>query len=281
MARFKLVAVDLDGTLLTPNSKITDRTRQVMARAEREHGVKIVIATGRRFHSARPVARDAGVGTPLITHNGALIKDIETAEVHSYTPIDFDTARELIAFGKSFGADTIALDDPLGDGRILTDGVSEKNVSLRRYLEINRKYVMEVEDLSHAVAAPLTQVMFCGGCDLMQRLADALEPMLPDRARLLKTSYPKNDMTILDLMHPECSKGTGVAFVAARFGIAREEVLAIGDNHNDLDMLHWAGKGIVMGNSEGEMLTHGFEVTAPNTEDGVALAIERYILNER
>ncbi|OYT73878.1 MAG: hypothetical protein CFK52_00550 [Chloracidobacterium sp. CP2_5A] len=277
MTRYRMLAVDLDGTLLGPDSQLTPRTRAAIERAIRAYDVAVVIATGRRFHSARPIARDAGLATPLVTHNGALVKDIETAAVHHYQPLDLDVARELLELGKAFGADTIALDDPEGDGRILTDGVSERNASLRYYLEINRQYVHEVDDLRRSVAAPVTQVMFCGSCAPMQELAQALERDMAAAARLLITTYPRNDMTILDLMHPECSKATGIAHVAAQLGIEPEAILAVGDNYNDLDMLRYAGRGILMGNAAPELQAMGFELTAPNTEDGVAQVIETYI----
>ncbi len=280
MTRYRLLAVDLDGTLLGPDSKLTPRTRWAMERAIQEYAVAVVIATGRRFHSARPIARDAGLTTPLVTHNGALVKDIETAAVHHYQPLDVTVARELLAVGKAFGADTIALDDPEGDGRILTDGVSERNAALRYYLEINRQYVHQVDDLRVFVQEPVTQVMFCGPCAAMHSLAQVLERDLATEARLLVTTYPHNDMTILDLMHPACSKATGIAYVASQLGIAREEILAVGDNYNDLDMLHYAGRGILMGNAEPELKAMGFELTAPNTEDGVAQVIETYIFGQ-
>jgi Cof subfamily protein (haloacid dehalogenase superfamily) len=280
MTRYRLLAVDLDGTLLGPDSKLTLRTRRAMERAIQEYAVDVVIATGRRFHSARPIARDAGLTTPLVTHNGALVKDIETAAVHHYQPLDVTVARELLAIGKAFGADTIALDDPEGDGRILTDGVSERNAALRHYLEINRQYVHQVDDLQVFVKEPVTQVMFCGPCAAMQSLAQVLERDMATEARLLVTTYPHNDMTILDLMHPSCSKATGIAYVASQLGVAREEILAVGDNYNDLDMLHYAGRGILMGNAEPELKAMGFELTAPNTEDGVAQVIETYIFGQ-
>ncbi len=280
MTRYRLLAVDLDGTLLGPDSKLTPRTRRAMERAIQEYAVAVVIATGRRFHSARPIARDAGLTTPLVTHNGALVKDIETAAVHHYQPLDVTVARELLAIGKAFGADTIALDDPEGDGRILTDGVSERNTALRYYLEINRQYVHQVDDLRVFVREPVTQVMFCGPCAAMQSLAQVLERDMATEARLLVTTYPHNDMTILDLMHPACSKATGIAYVASQLGIVREEILAVGDNYNDLDMLRYAGRGILMGNAEPELKAMGFELTAPNTEDGVAQVIETYIFGQ-
>ncbi|MCS7079631.1 MAG: Cof-type HAD-IIB family hydrolase [Chloracidobacterium sp.] len=280
MTRYRMLAVDLDGTLLGPDSQITPRTRAAMERAIREYDVAVVVATGRRFHSARPIAQAAGLTTPLVTHNGALVKDIATAAVHYYQPLDLSVARELLAIGKAYGADTIALDDPEGDGRILTDGVSERNTALRYYLELNRRYVHQVDDLRTSVTAPVTQVMFCGPCAPMQALAQILEREMAAEARLLVTTYPHNDMTILDLMHPECSKAAGIAHVATQLGIAPEEILAVGDNYNDLDMLRYAGRGILMGNAEPELKALGFELTASNAEDGVAQVIETYIFGQ-
>ncbi|MGQ9897258.1 MAG: Cof-type HAD-IIB family hydrolase [Acidobacteriota bacterium] len=280
MTCYRMLAVDLDGTLLDPDSKLTLRTRLAIERAIQEYAVSVVIATGRRFHSARPIARDAGLTTPLVTHNGALVKDIATSAVHYYQPLDISVAQELLAIGKAFGADTIALDDPEGDGRILTDGVSEQNAALRYYLEINRKYVHLVDDLRRFVKEPVTQVMFCGPCAPMQAMAQVLERDMATKARLLMTTYPHNDMTILDLMHPSCSKAAGIAYVASQFGIAPDEILAVGDNYNDLDMLRYAGRGILMGNAEPELKALEFELTAPNTEDGVAQVIETYIFGQ-
>ncbi len=276
MTNYRLLAVDLDGTLLGPDSQITPRTRAALECAIREYDVAVVVATGRRFHSARPIAQNVGLTTPLVTHNGALVKDIATSAVHYYQPLELHVARELLALGKAYGADTIVLDDPEGDGRIVTDGVSERNAALRYYLELNRRYVHEVDDLRTSVTAPVTQVMFCGPCVPMQELAQILERDVTG-ARLLMTTYPHNDMTILDLMHPACSKAAGIAYVAAQLGVEPEAILAVGDNYNDLDMLRYAGRGILMGNAEPELKALGFELTAPNTEDGVAQVIETYI----
>ncbi|HMV99980.1 MAG TPA: Cof-type HAD-IIB family hydrolase [Acidobacteriota bacterium] len=278
MGKIGLLAMDVDGTLLTPDGKVTDRTRQALEQAERGHHVHLVLATGRRFHAVRPVAQNLGIRTPLITHNGALIKNLETRSIYRYHWLENDIARRLIELGKQCGADTLALEDPDGDGRILTDSVSENNAPLKRYLEMNRAYVRPVPNLLHEVTGPVIQVMFCGPCRPMAELAEILLAEMSEVTRLLMTAYPRNDMTILDLLNPAASKGTALEFVAEFFEIDQSDVMAVGDNHNDIDMLQYAGIGVVMGNAEPELLEMGFHRTASNTEDGLAKAVERFIL---
>ena len=98
------------------------------------------------------------------------------------------------------------------------------------------------------------------------------------RVQLFKTRYRAYDLTILDVLSATASKGESVARLAGLHNIAQTETMAIGDNHNDLTMLRYAGKGLVMGNAEAELKQMGFELTASNEEDGVALAIEKYVL---
>ncbi|MBI4748830.1 MAG: HAD family phosphatase [Acidobacteria bacterium] len=278
MGKIGLLAMDVDGTLLTPDGKVTERTRQALEQAERAYQVHLVLATGRRFHAVRPVAQNLGIRTPIITHNGALIKNLETRSIYRYHWLENEIARRLIELGKQFGADTLALEDPEGDGRILTDSVSENNVPLKRYLEMNRAYVRPVPSLLQEVRGPVIQVMFCGPCQPMAELAELLMAEMSEVTRLLMTSYPRNDMTILDLLNPAASKGTALEFVAEFFEIDQSEVMAVGDNHNDIDMLQYAGVGVVMGNAEPELLEMGFHRTSSNTEDGLAKAVERFIL---
>jgi hydroxymethylpyrimidine pyrophosphatase-like HAD family hydrolase len=104
---------------------------------------------------------------------------------------------------------------------------------------------------------------------------------LAGSVRLLLTLYPRTDFALLDVLHPDASKGAGLAAVAAEQGLGREEVMAVGDNFNDLEMLEWAGTGVLMGNADPALAGRGrFHATATNDEDGVAAAIERFVLEE-
>ena len=273
----KLLALDIDGTLLTPLGELTPRTSSAINRA-RQSGVQILLVTGRRFNSAREVIQRLELDVPLVSHNGALTKNIETLETIDYHPLGTEIARAIIGVGREYGADMICCDDPDGLGRMVIEGVSEGNKSLNRYLDKYRDSVVVVSDLLEYVDHPPIQMMFSGRCDPMEDLAEILKTAMGERIQLFKTRYRSADLTILDALSVTASKGASVALIARKHGVAREEIMAIGDNHNDLTMLLYAGLGVVMANAEDELKRMGFELTSSNEEDGVAAAIERHIL---
>jgi Cof subfamily protein (haloacid dehalogenase superfamily) len=273
----KLLALDIDGTLLTPHGEITPRNSGALDRA-RQSGVQIVLVTGRRFNSARELAQRLNMCAPLVSHNGALTKNVDTLETLDYHPLDVGIARAIISFGRECGADMICCDDPDGLGKMVIEGISEENKSLHRYLDKYRDSVSVVSDLLEYVDHPPIQIMFSGRCDPMDDYAARLNATLDGRIQLFKTRYRSADLTILDALSVTASKGASLATIAKKHGVAREEIMAVGDNHNDLTMLRYAGLGVVMANAEDELKQMGFEQTSSNEEDGVAEAIEKHIL---
>lgn len=274
----KLLALDIDGTLLTPRGAVTPRTRSALNHA-RQQDVLVVLLTGRRFNSARLLVRELELNVPLVSHNGALTKNIETLETIDFHPLDAPVACEIIRKGREFGADMICCDDPHGLGTMVIEGVTPTNKALNRYLEKYRDSVVEVPDLLDYVDHSPIQMMFSGACEPMDEFAAQLESMMDGRIQLFKTRYRSADLTILDALTMTASKGSSLAAIAEANGVARDEVMAIGDNHNDLTMLRYAGLGVVMGNAEAELKEMGFAETSSNEEDGVAEAIEKYIIN--
>jgi hypothetical protein len=125
-------------------------------------------------------------------------------------------------------------------------------------------------------------VSFSGTCEGMRALSDVLQRELGDAIRPLLTLYPKLDFGLLDVLHPLASKGAGVAAVAAEHGLSPDEVMAVGDNLNDLEMLEYAGTAVCMGNAEESLLAREhFLRTSANDADGAAEAIERFVLNDK
>jgi 5-amino-6-(5-phospho-D-ribitylamino)uracil phosphatase len=274
----KLLALDIDGTLLTTSGELTARNQAAIEEA-RSRGVHIVLLTGRRFGSAYLLMQELKLETPLISHNGALTKDLKTLETHHLYPLTIETASELIEIARDSGVDLVcSFDEPRGLGKMIIEGISENNKSLQRYIEKYRDSVIEVADLITYLQHPPIQIMFSGRCHLMDEFAVTLEEAMGDRVRVFKTRYPAYDVTILDAVNEQASKGESLARIANEQGIAREQVMAIGDNHNDLTMLRFAGLGIVMANAEDVLKEMGFLSTSSNEDDGVAEAIERYIL---
>ncbi len=273
----KLLGLDIDGTLLNSQHKLQPRTRDAVRRAA-EQGVAVVLVTGRRFHAARPVALELDLQLPLVTHNGALTKNAQTLEILDYHPLDPGLARELVEIGRAHKADTLCCDLPESEVRLVYERISDDNLRLKHYVELFLPHSLKVSDLRlHIEAAPI-QIFYVGRCEQMELLAERLSKEYGKQLKLMPTSYPKQDMTILDVIHPACSKAVGLAYVARHLGLERDEVMAIGDNLNDLEMLQYAGLGIIMANSEPRLHQYGFSKTGSNDEDGVADAIERYIL---
>lgn len=282
----RLLALDLDGTLLNSHGELTERNRRAIAEA-RAAGVRIALVTGRRFRDVRPLALELGLDVPVIAHNGALTKHARTLETVAGVLLPLDAAHEVLRIGHAAGADAMVSDDHTGMGLLVYDRISDGNRQLANYIAWSRRIVGEraEESVRHVPSlaeyldhAPI-HVAFSGTCAAMQSLSEELERELRGRVRALRTMYPRKDFALLDVLHPEASKGAGLAAVAAEYDLVRDEVMAVGDNFNDVEMLKYAGTGVVMLNADAALREREeFHVTATNDEDGVAIAIERFIL---
>ena len=285
----KLLALDLDGTTLDSHGEIAGSTRAAIASAENA-GVLVTIATGRRFRDARPLGLELGLNAPLITHNGALLKFADSGETAAYSLLSAETTRELIEIGRSLDAHPMVSTDPKGSGLLLFDRTSLETPALESHIQwsdrlhgdAGRSGLKMVDDISKAAqAAEVVHISFSGHCLAMERMADHLQNALPGRVKVLKTVYPVRDFTLLDILPPDASKGHGVAKLASLKSINADEVMAIGDNFNDLDMLEYAGTPVLMGNADHNLLERReFYTTLSNDQGGVAAAIERFILNK-
>jgi hydroxymethylpyrimidine pyrophosphatase-like HAD family hydrolase len=282
----RLIALDLDGTLLDSRGRVSGRNRAVIDEA-RAQGVRLALVTGRRFRDARPLALELGLDVPVIAHNGALTKHAHSLETVAAVLMPVEAARAVVRVGREHGADALVSDDHVGAGLLVYDNISPGNTALAKYIEWSRRVVGEeaaaavrrVESLDAYLDHEPLHVAFSGGCAAVERLSEVLKEELGGSVRLLLTLYPKMDFALLDVLHPEASKGAGLSAVAAEQGLTREEVLAVGDNYNDLEMLEWAGTGVLMGNADPSLHAAGrFHSTAANDDDGVAEAIERFVL---
>jgi len=285
----KLLALDLDGTVLDSRGQIPDINRTAIHAAENA-GVRVTIATGRRYRDARPVGLDLGLNAPLITHNGALLKYAGSLQTVHADLIPTKTCIEIIRAGKEYGGDAFISVDPIGPGTLIYDRVSDENEPLKRYLAWAQTLhgdeafaaVMHVERLENEV--PLRDVIhvsFSGTCDRMEHMQHYLRDELGESVTVLATVYPRRNFTLLDILPPDSSKGSGLKKLAAIDRITPEEMMVIGDNFNDIEMLEFAGTAVVMGNADPSLLEREeFYTTVSNDEGGVAAAIQRFILNE-
>jgi Cof subfamily protein (haloacid dehalogenase superfamily) len=284
----KLLTLDLDGTLLDSRGKVPEANRAAIRAAEAK-GVLVTIATGRRFWDARPVGLELELNAPLITHNGALLKYADTLENVAFSVLNESVAAEILRAGKAAGGNALVSADPHGKGTLFYDRVSADNVPLQRYIEwANRLHgedagaVRRVEDLAEIVGNhEIIHISFSGTCAAMAEMEIFLSGELGDTVTILSTIYPRLDFTLIDILPADASKGRGTEKLARLEGIMPDEVMSIGDNFNDLEMLEFAGTAVVMGNADPGLLEREeFYTTVSNDECGVAAAIERFILNE-
>ena len=283
-----LLALDLDGTLLNDRGQISDHNRTAIDNA-RANGVHVALVTGRRFRDSRPIALELGLDVPVISHNGALTKHAETLETVSVLPLPLAAARQALHVGRAAGADPMLSDDHDGLGVLIYDRLCGESAAVHRYVtwvirmhgeEEGRRAVQQVETLEEYLDHDPIHLSFSGTCSNMDALAEVLQAELGAGVKVLSTKYPEQDFTLVDVVNPAASKGAGVAATAAELGVSPEEIMAIGDNYNDLEMLLFAGTGVVMANAPLSLREiAGLHPTAANTEDGVALAIEQFIIS--
>ena len=284
----KLLALDLDGTTLNSRGEVPKENRDAIRAAE-ERGVLVTIATGRRFRDARPVGLELELNAPLITHNGGLLKYAENEKTVACSLLESTTSREVVRLGRDYGGDALVSTDPNGHGALLYDRISENNIPLKKYLrwaenlhggEAGREGVERVESLDDEIDRhEVVHISFSGTCDAMAAMVDDLTRDLSDKVTILSTVYPALDFTLIDILPPATSKGHGLAKLAAIHGITPDQIMAMGDNFNDLEMLEYAGTPVVMRNADDKLLARAeFYTTLTNDESGVAAAIERFIL---
>ena len=126
------------------------------------------------------------------------------------------------------------------------------------------------------------QAMFCGPIARMRKALAALESSeIRERFTILRTEYPERDLSIVDVLNRDCSKGHALERWANHRGIAREQVMAVGDNYNDIEMLAFAGRPFIMGNASDELKSRGWPITLANDQNGVAAAVEQVLGKER
>ncbi len=285
----KLLALDLDGTLLNSRGQVSEENRKAIRAAE-ERGVLVTIATGRRFRDGRPLGIELELNAPLITHNGALLKYADSLETIASSLLSTETAREAVRVGKEFGGDALVSVDPHGKGTLLYDRVSDDNIPLQRYIAWGKRLhgheaeesVIHVDHLNAVLDQhEIIHISFSGTCLRMEGMISVLRDELGGTVTVLPTIYPRRDFTLIDILPPDASKGKGVEKLALLNDLKPENVMTVGDNFNDVEMLEFAGTPVVMGNADARLLERGeFYTTVTNDESGVAAAIERFILCE-
>jgi hypothetical protein len=163
-------------------------------------------------------------------------------------------------------------------GALVLEHMAELTESIQRWLEKNMQFIDFVIPIENCLTRDPVQTMFCGRIERMRlALAELAASGLEGEITVLRTEYPHRDLLMVDVLNQGCSKGHALERWANHRGIPLEQVMAIGDNYNDIEMLAFAGLPFIMGNASEEMRRHGWPVTLPNDQCGVAAAIEQIL----
>jgi Cof subfamily protein (haloacid dehalogenase superfamily) len=276
----RLLAVDIDGTLLNPQFQISDADLAALRRAH-ESGIEVVLVTGRRHTFALPIALLLGFDLWLISSNGAVTRSLKGETFHrDLLPVE--TCRKLCGTMKEFRGNTVLTFDTESKGAIVLEGMDELTSSIQRWLEKNMDFIEFVVPLEKSLITDPVQAMFCGPIPRMhEALAKLANCGLQEEITVLRTEYPVRDLSIIDVLNRGCSKGHALERWATFRRIPREEVMAIGDNYNDIEMLAFAGHPFIMGNASEELRGRGWAVTLPNDQSGISAALRQVLSGTR
>lgn len=268
----RLLALDIDGTLLDAQFQISAANLAALNRA-RDAGIEIVLGTGRRHAFAMPIAEALGFDVWLISSNGAVTKS-SRGELFHRDLLPASVARKLILHMTEFRAHAVLTFDVEGHGALAVESCDTLNASIRRWMEKNAQYLQAVVPLEDALTTDPIQTMFCGPIARMREAEDHLATAdFVSEITVLKTQYEARNLCIVDVLNKQCSKGHALKRWAEHLGFSREQVMAIGDNYNDVEMLEFAGIPYIMGNASEDLKSNGFRVTLPNDQSGVAAAM--------
>ena len=275
----RLLAIDIDGTLLDSRGRIPDAHRQALGDAA-ARGVALALVTGRSFHFTRPIADLLQMPVTMIVNNGAMVKSGEgTTLLRRLLPRD--AALAVLAGTRAFEDSVAIVFDRHDERQIVFERMDWTHPHRHGYYEKNKAFIAAASPLVAALTEDPVQVMFTGGVARMRAVAAELRALpMAHRFAVALTEYEVRDFSLVDVNDAGCSKGSTLAQWAAAGGFAPAEVMAVGDNLNDVEMLEFAGTAVVMGNASAAMQARGFHLTASNDEDGLADAVRQFILDQ-
>jgi Cof subfamily protein (haloacid dehalogenase superfamily) len=270
---FRLVAVDLDGTLLSSNRTIAEADKRALA-ACADAGVAVAVVTGRRLPSARVYVDTLPIEPFVVANSGAIIHD--RGRIVRRSLLSVELALEVLDIAAGVAIEPVVHDGPDGEGHLILREVAKELPHVGRYL--NQTIPPPIWVSSIALERDPVQIGFASGLAEIRELAALLSKALSE-VSVIKTEYPSEDLALLDVLSADANKSMGLKFLSRHTSVPMSKTLAIGDNWNDVDMLEAAGLGVVMANAVDELKALGFTLTASNDDNGVAKAIHRYVLN--
>lgn len=267
----------MDGTLLDSRGTIPDENLQAIEAAA-ARGIRIAIVTGRSFFFALPAVAPLPDPLTLVVHNGAIART-RAGDTLMRRLLPRETALHVLDITRDWRDDAVVIFDRPLERQMVYDTMNWQHPNRARFHARNRQIIEQVGSLDDAVTEDPIQVAYNGGVGQMRALMARLDAGRGSHAMTVSlTEYAQRDFALVDVCAPDTTKASGLAEVAALLGVSRDEVMAVGDNYNDREMIEWAGTGVVMGNAAEDLRGAGRHVTGTNDQAGLAQAIRRFAL---
>ena len=263
-----LLAIDLDGTLLSSQKVISDATESAIRDARERAGVHVVLASARPPRTVMPFYRLLELDAPMINYNGALVYDPPSDRILMHRPLPLKTSLRIVTMARQMFPDVLVSAEILD--RWYTDRLDEQ------YLTETARLVRPdaVAPLSQWLTRAVTKLMLMGPPEMLTALVNAIS-----KEYLHQVSMVQTEIDLLQIMHATVSKAQALRVIAGEMGVTREQVMAIGDNANDVGMLNWAGFSVAVANAVPDAMAVADLVTDSNDQDGVANAIKQVIFD--
>ena len=271
----RLIGIDVDGTLLDSHSQLSPANRDAIHDAVAA-GIHVALVTGRSYPFARPVADPLPSSISLIVSNGAVERAMDGSTL-ARRLLDRHVAQQVLDSTRPFRSAAALIFDRDAERQLVFESMDWEHPGRKAYWMRNQTLIAQAVPLEEALIEDPIQVMFNGGVEMMRGLADALRHQARDFSVSL-TEYAHRDFSLIDITAPNATKGRALAWRARELGLTRDEVMAVGDNFNDLEMLEYAGCPVVMANAVAPLRDRGWHVTGHQDDGGLASAIRRFAL---
>ncbi len=278
MTKYKLIALDIDGTLTNSHGKITERTKKAVHRVA-QMGATIVVATGRRSFTAKlKVLQLELPGVLVAAYNGAILKRLNGDLIY-HRLLSRSIAQHVVKVARELGLCPIIFEGTQDAANILVEDYEDRiDAGQQRYLRENQEHLKWVDDLAADLPGDVIEVICVVPADAMHEIAATFQARLNGQIKPIPVMFNNGQRAFLSLSNAKVGKHQPLYYLVEQMRINQSDILAIGDNYNDLDMLQFVGLGVIMENADKALKQMGFYVTASNDADGVAKALERFVL---
>jgi Cof subfamily protein (haloacid dehalogenase superfamily) len=274
--KYKLICIDMDGTLLNSKHKVSEISREAIKKAH-DMDLHIVISTGRIYADAEGYSNLVGVKSPVIASNGAIIKEKDKSEVIYKSSIDKDLCIKLLDIFKKHGVKpSINTPDKIYCGDIVMKLFVEY-LKVKRVMNksINLKYIHSWKQWENILNIEKDNII---KCEVINRNTNKINELRKELEKLDNIEIASSSNHNIEVTNKGVSKGKAIEILAKHYNIKREEIIAIGDSENDISMIEFAGVGIAMGNASEKVKKAADFITDTNDNEGVAKAINKYVL---